>query len=607
MKKLELRPYQLEAVKSAINYIKKCFDPCLLELATGAGKSLIVSEVAIWVNNTSGKKVLCLAPSKELVQQNHKAYLATGNPASIYCASISKSLAHDVVFGSPTSVLNSLEKFGDNFACIIIDEAHGITPTVKAIVDHMRQQNHKCRVIGCTATPYRLGDGYIYEYDIDDKPVPETQTKNPYFHKLIYKITAGELIDMGFLTRPHADPVDESYDTSGIENHTAKEYEQVFEGKGRKTSMIVQDVVNHSQGRKGVMIFAATVQHAQEVMESLDPNNSRLITGKTKKSERALYIAQFQSKQFKYLVNVSVLTTGFDATHVDVVAILRATDSVGLLQQIIGRGLRLDDDKYDCLVLDYAGNIESHCPDGDIFNPKIEARYKGSESFDLEAKCPSCDTINEFKGRDNPEHFDHDANGYFVDQLGEHILVDEKPMPAHHGRRCYGQQLSAGYNERCEYRWTFKSCLECDHENDIAARYCSECKAELIDPNEKLQLEFLKMKADPYTASTDNVLSWKCQEWTSKAGNQTLRVDYSTEYASFSIWYNPESNNARARHQWRDFINATCASVNNIERFMELYTAVEAIMPRTITVKKDKSSKFYTVIAHNRPVDEVPN
>jgi DNA repair protein RadD len=602
-----LRPYQQAAFDGAVNYIKKCFDPCLIEAATGAGKSHIIAAIAEWVNTTSGKKVLCLAPSKELVLQNHAKYLATGNPASIYCASISKSLAHDVVFGSPTSVLNSLEKFGDNFSCIIIDEAHGITPTVKAIVEHMRQQNHKCRVIGCTATPYRLGDGFIYEYDVDNKPVPETKTKNPYFKRLVYKITAGELIDMGFLTRPHADPVSESYDTSGIENHTAKEYEQVFEGKGRKTSLIVQDVVNNSYGRMGVMIFAATVQHAEEVMESLDPNNSRLITGKTKKADRALYLQQFQSKQFKYLVNVSVLTTGFDATHVDVVAILRATDSVGLLQQIIGRGLRLDDNKFDCLVLDYAGNIERHCPDGDIFNPKIEARYKSSESFNLEAKCPSCDTINEFKGRDNPDRFEYDENGYFLDLLGQHIIVDEKPMPAHHGRRCYGQQLNAGYNERCEYRWTFKQCLECDHENDIAARYCESCKAELIDPNEKLQLEFLKMKADPYTASTDKVISWNCQEWTSKAGNQTLRVDYSTEYASFTIWYNPASNNARARYQWQDFVKASGGTANNVERFMELHSAFETTMPETITVKKDKASKFYTVIAHNRPADEAPN
>jgi DNA repair protein RadD len=101
-----LRPYQQAAFDAAITYIRKCYEPCLIEAATGAGKSHIIASIAEWVHSHSGKKVLCLAPSKELIQQNHKKYLATGNPASIYCASVSKSLTHDVVFGSPRTVLN---------------------------------------------------------------------------------------------------------------------------------------------------------------------------------------------------------------------------------------------------------------------------------------------------------------------------------------------------------------------------------------------------------------------------------------------------------------------------------------------------------------------
>ena len=103
------------------------------------------------------------------------------------------------------------------------------------------------------------------------------------------------------------------------------------------------------------MLFAATVRHAEEVMASLPPDLSAMITGDTPKGERASIIARFKARRIKYLVNVAVLTTGFDAPHVDVIAILRKTESVGLLQQIIGRGLRLHDDKRDCLVLDYAG------------------------------------------------------------------------------------------------------------------------------------------------------------------------------------------------------------------------------------------------------------
>ena len=82
------------------------------------------------------------------------------------------------------------------------------------------------------------------------------------------------------------------------------------------------------------MIFAATVPHANEVMQSLPRGNSALVTGETPKAEREQILKAFKARQIKYLVNVSVLTTGFDASHVDVIAILRATESVGLMQQV---------------------------------------------------------------------------------------------------------------------------------------------------------------------------------------------------------------------------------------------------------------------------------
>jgi len=163
------RYYQNEAVDLAIDFVKKSFDPCLLELATGAGKSLIVAEIAKQLKEISGKKVLCLAPSKELVTQNREKYLSYGEPASMFSASAgSKCLAHDVVFASPGTVLNSISKFGNRFAAVIVDEAHGITPTIKKIIYALKELNPMLRVIGLTATPYRLGSGYIYRVDEDD-------------------------------------------------------------------------------------------------------------------------------------------------------------------------------------------------------------------------------------------------------------------------------------------------------------------------------------------------------------------------------------------------------------------------------------------------------
>ena len=601
---MPLRDYQQRAVDAAIGWMKKSLESCVLDLATGAGKSHIVAELARWAKNASGKKVLCLAPSKELIEQNREKYLLTGNPASIFSGSAGKKcLKHDVVFATELTVMNNINKFCGKFSVVIIDECHRITPTIMAIIDHLRAQNPKLRVVGLTATPYRLGSGHIYQYKENGDPVEEWEARNPYFNRLVCRVPAHELIEKGYLTAPHADPsIIEKYDTSGLEinsmgKFTQDSIERAYEGRGRLTADIVADIVEKSRNRMGVIIFAATRNHAQEIMESLPRDNSRMLTGNAGKKEREQMIADFKARKFKYFVNIQVLTTGFDAPHVDVVAIMRRTESVSLLQQMIGRGLRLHDLKRDCLVLEYAENIENHCPDGDLFNPEIRATGYSGESEPIDVECPECKVINKFKLRENPEGFDIDKNGYFIDLAGSRILNDDdQPMPAHYGRRCFGQSIIRGLSERCGYRWTHKSCPDCEHENDIAARFCEVCKSELVDPNEKLKIEHAKIKKDPYTPTIDKVLSWRYQEWSGQSGKTTLRVDYVTECRTFTVWYSP-----RKVDEWISLCDAAGNEAVTVQEFIESNPK----MPENIKAYKVKSTGFYNVAGHNYEVSEV--
>lgn len=380
---MTLRPYQQSAHDAAWAHIRSSIDPCLIEAATGAGKSHIIAALAETIHNATGKRVLCLAPSAELVVQNREKYLATGNKASMFSASAGgKELRHKVVFGSPLTVKNRISRFKQGYAAVIVDEAHGLTPTLIGIIESMREGNPNLRVIGTTATPYRMNSGYIFRIWPDGKSNDDRTTRDPYFVKLVDRITAPELIEMGFLTPPAIGKAGaEGYDTSGMKVNSRGQFDKAdvdkaYHGKGRLTSQIVADVVTQCQHRKGVMFFAATIQHAEEVMESLPPELSALVTGTTSKRERDSVLRKFKARRVKYLVNVAVLTTGFDAPHVDCIAILRKTESAGLFTQIIGRGLRLDDDKPDCLILDYTSNIDDHFPDGDVFEPKIEAKGK---------------------------------------------------------------------------------------------------------------------------------------------------------------------------------------------------------------------------------------
>ena len=278
-----LRPYQKAAHDAVIEWIKGCLDPCLIEAATGSGKSLIIAAIAHTIHQMSGKKILCIAPSGELVVQNYEKYRAFGEPASLFSASVGqKDMRHHVVFGTPGTVANQVRKFGRQFAAVVIDEAHGVTPTLMKIIDHMRQQNPKLRIVGLSATPFRLGPGYIYAHHYQYGAMDEAI--DPFFHTLVYAIGGRELIDGGYLTPPAFEATQEYYDTSGLKlskagQFTAASLDKAFVGRGRKTAGIVADVVEQSRNRQGVMIFAATVQHAKEIMESLPPDNSRMLGG----------------------------------------------------------------------------------------------------------------------------------------------------------------------------------------------------------------------------------------------------------------------------------------------------------------------------------------
>ena len=591
-----LRPYQKTAHDAIIDWIRKTTEPCLIEAATGAGKSHIIAAVAQTIHEMSkGKHVLCLAPSAELVIQNSGKYAATGNKFSIFSASAGKiSLRYPVVFGTPLTVANRIKRFGSQFAMVVIDECHGITPTVRKIVDSMREQNPKLRVVGMSATPYRMGSGYVFAQWPDGKPVPEHETEDPYFAACVDRITARELIDMGYLTPPvigriHA----ESYHTLDMKLNSrgqfdAEDVDRAYIGQGRKTADIIADVVAQARDRQGVMIFAATVQHAHECLSSLPPELSAIVTGDTPRQERADIIERFKAREIKYLVNVSVLTTGFDAPHVDLIAMLRATESVGLLQQIIGRGLRLSDGKEDCLILDYAENIERHCPDGDVFDPTIRTIKAKEEANYIKCTCPLCEVENEFKARPNPSGFEVSPSGYFCDLDGKPIPSEYGDVPAHYGRRCASKTLVGGQLVQCGYRYTFKECPHCEADNDIAARYCNECKGEIVDPNEKLRAAFKEMKADPTRRQTDRVTGWTVASTISQAGRECWRINVTTPYRTFAFWVFKEPT-------W---------SKGFQDRAM--FLGLGGKPPETITYQKDTDSKFYKIHAYNRRADEIP-
>jgi len=611
------RPYQQAAIDAVIGHVKRKTGPCLIAAATGSGKSVIVSELARFFASVAPKKrVLCIQPSKELCDQNLEKYLSYGYPASLFCASAgSKCLRHQVIFASPLSAIKQIDKIARlGISAIILDEAHGISQTIKDIVSGIRDYsergitpNKNVRVVGLTATPYRMGTGYIYAMDATGDEVihhDEDKAINPYFERLVYNITASELLELGFLTRPEVGETSISYDTSHLEvdkfgNFSSKSVSAAFEGN-TKTERIINKVLHTTAetNRKGVMIFAATISHAEEITKYLPDGQWALITGKTKKKEREQLIGDFKAKRVLFLVNVAVLCTGFDSSHVDYLAILRATESASLFQQIVGRSLRLDPNKEYALIHDFAENIERHGLQSDIFTPEIKTRKAAGEGEEIEVTCPSCNARMMKKRRNDPMYtgLEHDEFGNFLIAGTREVLTmrvldpsvkdefgvmgfKEIPVPAHYSRRCSNPEayVIEGRSVPCGHRFSFKTCPHCFEDNDIAARHCTKCKERLVDPNQKLT----------ETASTATVMAeGETRQLTclgaeysmhiSANGNQTLKVIYKTEIGAVTGWHSQKQHwifNRLARANGAE--PALIRSINDCEGWDAIPAAVK--------------------------------
>ncbi|WP_110685980.1 DEAD/DEAH box helicase [Salinicola aestuarinus] len=527
----KLRPYQCQAVDNVIAHFRQSDDPAVVVLPTGSGKSLVIADLA----RRARGRVLVLAHVRELVEQNHAKYLAYGLEADIFSAGLKrKESTRQVVFGSVQSVVNGLDAFATgDFTLLVIDECHRVAlsrdalaapaneqrsaSTYEKVIARLRQARPNLKVLGLTATPYRLGEGFLYYRHYHGMV---RGPEEAFFRDCVFEQPLRVMVRKGYLAEPRRiDAAMAFYDFSRLlpqrnGQFAERDLNAVVEGN-RATPQIIADIIERARDREGVMIFAATVAHAEEVVGRLPSTESALITGATPGPERERLIAAFKAREVKYLVNVAVLTTGFDAPHVDVIAMLRPTESVGLYQQIVGRGLRLSPGKTDCLILDYAGNP------WDLYAPEIAQAKPDSESEPVQVECPACGFANIFWGKRD----------------GELVLE-------HHGRRCQGLvekgqdralgvrsnptgMTEAGARERrqqCTFRFRFKVCEQCGGENDIAARACGHCGERLVDPDDKLR-DALKLRH----AKVLRVSGMELQATTNGRGVPRLKVIYHDE------------------------------------------------------------------------------
>jgi DNA repair protein RadD len=515
----KLRDYQQQAVQSAVRFFQKKREPAVIVLPTGAGKSLVIAELA----RIARGRVLVLAHVKELVEQNHEKYTGYGLEGGIFSASLGKKdWDHKVIFGSVQSVAPAPNDFFSEFSLLVIDECHRVAEEgatqYRDVIQKLQARNPSICILGLTATPYRLGLGWIYESSQNGE-IKTDQSR--FFKRCVFELPLSYMIRNKYLTTPvKVDIPVTCYDFSALseDNQTFSlgEVEEILKSQRRLTPLIVGNIIDIAEQfqRQGVMIFASSVKHAEEIMSYLPDGQARVVLGDTDIQDRDQIVSDFKKKKFKYLVNVSVLTTGFDAPHVDVIAVLRPTESNSLYQQIVGRGLRLSDGKKECFILDYTGM--GH----DIFAPEIADKRPAKDTVPVQVTCPKCSFDNSFWG--------------YTD--------DEGHVVEHFGRKCRGATEDPKTLEMhpCGFRFRFKLCHACGRENDVTAKACEKCRATLIDADAKLKQA--KLSKNAHVLAPERITY---EERLDKNSNPYLEIryyDFDAQYVSEAHFFsNPTS------------------------------------------------------------------
>jgi DNA repair protein RadD len=385
---MQLRDYQQKSIDMTYDFIRKNpgKNPCIV-LSTGSGKSIICGKLCADAINI---KTLVLAPSKELIEQNYEKIVACidspAPPVGIFSASLGLKMIDHITVASIQSIIKSADKLGV-IDLVIVDECHLISHkqmgAYRKLIDILQSKNKKLVVIGLTATPFRLGHGYIHH------------GADTVFDHLIEPVSFTDLVAKGYLAPLRSKSTGYMIDTSKVKKRGGEFIEKELQATvdiDKNNERIAEIIVQKSGNTKHWLVFCTGVKHAEHMSIAL--NNlgirSAYLHGGHSKKERELIISEFTSGKIAALCNCEILTTGFDFPDIDLVAMVRPTMSTVIYVQAAGRGTRTKSHTDHCIYLDFGGNIDRHGPITNLIPPRRGGNGDGEAPVKL---CPQCSEI----------------------------------------------------------------------------------------------------------------------------------------------------------------------------------------------------------------------
>ena len=358
-------------------------------VVTAGGKTLIGAMLIEKIlDNHPNANVLVLSHVQEILEQQLESLtdFFNGFPVGVYSSGLNSKTIRKISIAGIQSVWRKPELFM-HFDYVIIDEAHLISNSQNTMYRKFLNKIG-ATYIGLTATPYRLGTGVIYE------------GKDALFNRLSYDLTQGDkflrLQNEGYISHVYSKNTSMKMGGDGIKkvagDFSVKELAEKYNRENITRAACIETAYYGKKYKKW-LIFAIDTKHADNIAKILNEQGIKTISIHSKmEGDRKQAVKDFADGVYQAAVNVDMLTTGLDIKTIDLIAMMRATESTALYQQIVGRGLRVHPTKEHCLVLDFAGNVKRH---GAINDVQIKVKGKGKGNGKAITKdCPECDFIN---------------------------------------------------------------------------------------------------------------------------------------------------------------------------------------------------------------------
>ena len=399
---IKLRPYQQEALAAVVAAVRQQPE-VLLQASTGAGKTILFSAlIQDFLTRYAGRmRIVVLAHRETLVRQAYEKLLQVWPEGAfqigIACASVSKRAELDkpVVIGSVQTLQRRLDDMPE-VNLVIVDEVHRMPPRAAAgaapsqyevLINAFRQVYPSMRLFGVTATPYRLNWGYIY----GDKKTRDPERN--WFKTLTWSIGIDTLQDQGFLCPLTPMGID-APDLEGVGVNGDYVIGELSDEMSKSVHLesAVQALEKYGQERRHVVVFAVTIEHAELLQEAFINHGctTGIVHSNMPHDAVLAGLKAFNDGQVRVLVNVGMLTEGWDCPCADCIILCRPTKSTALYVQMVGRGLRIAEGKEDCLLLDLAGCWKEH---GSPSRPIVRVGRQPRDTIE----CPECGLENDVR------------------------------------------------------------------------------------------------------------------------------------------------------------------------------------------------------------------